>query len=240
MAGVRLEFTQRGHFDYFNIYRNSVSTEIVDLDQPLATCNTMYYVDLTVIQSQKYYYRIGIVRGNEEVFSDELIVSTSAMKSYRYLRIYITANNGSFYLAINEIEMFTAGSNIDETNPTQAETAASASQFSTIDDSRAFKAFDNNFGLLNNWVVGTDYAGQYEAVRYPAWIAYNFGVVKDIDRIKIYPQPRSDIVDRAPKDFIIQGSDDNLTWNDIKAFNDVTGWIAGTGKTFNLVTGIVT
>ena len=39
---------------------------------------------------------------------------------------------------------------------------------------------------------------------------------------------------------LIQGSNDGVNWTDIKAFNNVTGWIAGTGKTFSLVTGTIT
>lgn len=74
MAGVRLEFAQFGHFDYFNIYRNQTSTEIIDLDQPLATCDTMYFVDLTAVPFQEYYYRVGTVRDNLEEFSDEIFV----------------------------------------------------------------------------------------------------------------------------------------------------------------------
>lgn len=217
----------------YNIYRRESS----DSNPPVAIATgltSMAYSDDTAESGKQYLYSVGVVKSGIEYVSAEIIVST--IKSYRYLRIYITANNGSFYIAINEIEMFTADSYIDETNPTQALTAASASQFSTIDNSQAFKAFDNNFSLLSNWVVGTNY-GSVIPVSYPAWITYDFGIEKYIERIKIYPQPRSDLVDRTPKDFIIQGSNDNLTWDDIKAFNNVTDWIAGTGKTFNLVTG---
>jgi hypothetical protein len=76
MAGVRLEFAQFGHFDYFNIYRNSVSTAIENLGQPIGTSSTMYYEDLTVEPNRDYYYRAGVIRDSVENFSEEFHVKT--------------------------------------------------------------------------------------------------------------------------------------------------------------------
>jgi hypothetical protein len=76
MAGVRLEFAQFGHFDYFNIYRNSVSTAIENLGQPIGTSPTMYYEDLTTEPDSDYFYRAGVVSGAVEKFSEEFYVKT--------------------------------------------------------------------------------------------------------------------------------------------------------------------
>lgn len=76
MAGVRLEFAQFGHFDYFNIYRNSVSTAIENLGQPIGTSSTMYYEDLTTEPDSDYFYRAGVVSGAVEKFSEEFYVKT--------------------------------------------------------------------------------------------------------------------------------------------------------------------
>lgn len=76
MAGVRLEFAQFGHFDYFNIYRNSVSTAIENLGQPIGVSSTMYYEDLTVEPNRDYYYRAGVIRDSVENFSEEFHVKT--------------------------------------------------------------------------------------------------------------------------------------------------------------------
>lgn len=76
MAGVRLEFAQFGHFDYFNIYRNSVSTAIENLGQPIGVSSTMYYEDLTIEPNRDYYYRAGVIRGSVENFSEEFHVKT--------------------------------------------------------------------------------------------------------------------------------------------------------------------
>lgn len=79
MAGVRLEFAQFGHFDYFNIYRNSVSTAIENLEQPIGTLSTMYYEDLTTEPNNDYYYRIGVIRDSIEEFSEEIHVRTEVV-----------------------------------------------------------------------------------------------------------------------------------------------------------------
>ena len=79
MAGVRLEFAQFGHFDYFNIFRNSVSTAIENLEQPIGTSSTMYYEDLTTEPNNDYYYRIGVIRESIEEFSEEIHVRTEVV-----------------------------------------------------------------------------------------------------------------------------------------------------------------
>lgn len=76
MAGVRLEFAQFGHFDYYNIYRNSVSTALENLGVPIGTSLKMYYEDLTVEPNRDYYYRIGVIRDSTEKFSEEFHVKT--------------------------------------------------------------------------------------------------------------------------------------------------------------------
>ncbi len=82
MAGVRLEFAQFGHFDYFNIYRNSVSTAIENLEQPIGTSSTMYYEDLTTEPNNDYYYRIGVIRDSIEEFSEEIYIRAADRDEY--------------------------------------------------------------------------------------------------------------------------------------------------------------
>ena len=78
MAGVRLEFAQFGHFDYFNIYRNPISTAIDSLGQPIGTSSTMYYEDFNAEPNLDYFYRVGVVNGQTEIISDELrVVATN-------------------------------------------------------------------------------------------------------------------------------------------------------------------
>lgn len=80
MAGIRLEFAQFGHFDYFNIYRSLTSTNIEDLGEPIGTSSTMYYEDSTVEPSLSYFYRVGVVRDLVEEFSEEINVRSYNFK----------------------------------------------------------------------------------------------------------------------------------------------------------------
>lgn len=77
MAGVRLEFAQFGHFDYFNIYRNPISTAIDSLGQPIGTSSTMYYEDFNTEPNLDYFYRVGVVNGQTEIISDEVYLTTT-------------------------------------------------------------------------------------------------------------------------------------------------------------------
>ncbi|MHA3062072.1 discoidin domain-containing protein [Acinetobacter sp. ANC 4636] len=236
MSSVNLTWDAVGQIDSYKVYRSTSPMNPASLPAPLATGITAKsYSDATISQGSKYYYRVGAVKNGIEKLSEEYIVY--AINSYSYYRLFIKANNGDYCLAINEIEMFEIGSSIDATNPTRALTFSSCSQFSTVDNSQAFKAFDNDFTLLNNWVVGTQPPSGSIPVSYPAWISYQFDSKKAIDRIKIYPQPRSDLLNRPPKDFVIQGSNDGTSWVDIKSFTNVTGWNVNIAKTFNLVNG---
>jgi hypothetical protein len=91
MAGVRLEFAQFGHFDYFNIYRNSVSTAIENLEQPIGTLSTMYYEDLTTEPNNDYYYRIGVIRDSIEEFSEEIYIRAAVGDEY-FSNVVIISN----------------------------------------------------------------------------------------------------------------------------------------------------
>lgn len=76
MAGVKLEFAQFGKFDSFNIYRNQTPTSVSNLSNPIANTNTMYYEDFSVELDNNYYYRVGAIRDQVEVVSDEIHVQT--------------------------------------------------------------------------------------------------------------------------------------------------------------------
>lgn len=115
MAAIRLEFAQFGHFDYFKIYRNLTSTNIEDLGQPIGTSSTMYYEDSTVEPNFGYFYRVGVVRGSIEEFSDEII---KVFTFPEYANTYLSLNNDTIDRGtnaktfINNGVSFTAGKSI--------------------------------------------------------------------------------------------------------------------------------
>jgi|GEM_PF-2916313 len=86
MAGIRLEFAQFGHFDYFDILRSETSMlglSELELPTPIATSlKTMYYVDMNVVLGSTYYYKIRVVRGSDKVLSNEISVKAQSNDTY--------------------------------------------------------------------------------------------------------------------------------------------------------------
>lgn len=231
MAGVRLEFAQFGHFDYFNIYRNSVSTAIENLEQPIGTSSTMYYEDFNTEPNLDYFYRVGVVNGQTEIISDEILVNTYNIPNYRYLRIFINENNGASVVAMQEIEIASELKGADITTP-----GTPAHQSSYWPNNAAFRLVDNNFSdfAVNVW-------SSAEVVPlFPQWVLFDLTTATDFVELRIWPQNWSLANVRAPKDFVVQGSNDGVIWDDIKSFSNIASWSAGVGKTFNLITGAVT
>ena len=63
----------------------------------------------------------------------------------------------------------------------------------------------------------------------PHWFKYDFGTPTSIAEIAIEVENAS----RAPKDFVIQCSNDNYLWTDVKAYVGVTGWSTGAFRVFS-------
>lgn len=82
MPGIRLEFAQFGHFDSFDVIRSvtsMVGVADVDLPTPIATgLKTMYYVDTSVVEGQKYYYKVRVWRGTTSFVSSEISIIADA------------------------------------------------------------------------------------------------------------------------------------------------------------------
>ena len=148
--------------------------------------------------------------------------AASGIVARRYWRIYITANNGdASFTSIAEMEMrLTAG------GATQCVggTAAASSSYFNDNGSRAFNG--STLALNNTWVT--------QSVAPPHWCRYDFGagVTKQIQEVAIFPE--TGLLDRAPRDFDIQSSDDASTWETVKSFTGITGWTAA-WRTFSLL-----
>lgn len=151
-----------------------------------------------------------------------------SLTAFRYLRVYITANNGdATYTSIQEIEYSTTAGGSDITTTGMA---TGQSDYTTTDNSYFAKAIDNNFTTAG----GGAYVSKDNT--YPHWGTVDLGAgnAQLPVEFRMWCQNYSGGPQRAPKDFKVQGSNDNTAWTDIKAFTGVTTWTAGTGKTFSL------
>ena len=153
-------------------------------------------------------------------------ISKSVLKG-RYFRIYITANNGDAYTSMQEIELRALASGPDLTSPS---TPSNQSSFFPNDYNTAAKLVDNDLSdyAKSTWVTAT-------GAVLPQWVSFDFGVSTTLLELAIWPQNLTAILARAPKDFQIQVSEDGVLWTTAVSFTNITGWVAGTAKTFALV-----
>ena len=142
--------------------------------------------------------------------------SSSGSAGFRYWRTYITANNGDAYLSIAEVEYrdSSGGANI-ATDPL----AISASE--SYGPNTPHRLIDGIF--MSVWYTNGS--------PMPHWFTYDFTSPVSLFEISMsIHEP-----DRAPKDFVIQGSNDNATWTDIAFHTGNTGWVDGEVRVFSAI-----
>ncbi|UIZ56289.1 discoidin domain-containing protein [Acinetobacter sp. SCLZS86] len=223
MAGISLEWAQFGDFDSFDVLRSNSPMNVNSLPSPIATnLSTMYYVDTTVVAGATYYYRVVAWRDGVSKVSGEIGVQAKS-NIYRYYRIYITANTGEFdgYSEMQEIELAVTAGGDDITTP-----STPAKQSSYYGSRRATK-------LVDNEVLGSEAIWTSANETFPQWVSFDLGEQIRIAELRIYPtfEPWHK---RAPKDFIVQGSNNGTKWENIKKFAGINDWESGTPKSFDL------
>ncbi|MCH9649588.1 MAG: discoidin domain-containing protein [Deltaproteobacteria bacterium] len=87
----------------------------------------------------------------------------------------------------------------------------------------AWKAFDGSNSSM--WIS--------QVWETPAWIAYNFGSARVIDRYTI-TNTNGSLTSRAPKDFTLQGSNNGSLWATLDTRSNQTGWVSGTPRSYTV------
>lgn len=148
---------------------------------------------------------------------------------YRYFRVYITANNGDTYTAIQQMELATSVGGADITTGF----LTGGAYYNGSDDGHY-----NNFGftnvLSNDFTNLTGYLYITDGTPLPHWGYVDLATPVVLAQFKMWSQYYAGGATRAPKDFLFQGSNNATTWTTIKSFTNITGWAQGTGKTFVL------
>ena len=226
MAGIVLEFSHHGDFDSFGIIRSSTPTNLTNLPSPLVIgLTTMFYVDTAVVEDQTYYYRPVVWLNGEMMVGDEvMVVAKPKVPNYRYMRVFITENNGlDSHTEFQQIEFSLAAGGADITT-----SATPSNQSSYYSGRPAANLVSNDFGVANYiWTTAVGVAP-------PHWVSFDLLTPQDVVEVRMFPTNLHPWQGRAPKNFIIQGSNDNSTWVNIRSFSNVTGWVPGTGKVFSL------
>lgn len=142
--------------------------------------------------------------------------AAAVSKTWRYWRIFVQTNNGGNLISLGEVQLRATVGGSDLTTTSTPVTASNAAN-APVTNIR-----DNDTATL--WATGV-------GVTTDSWVRLDLGTTQTVLQVAMYPQ--STLLNRAPKDFIIQGSDDGTTFTDVKAFTDVTGWTTG-WRTFDL------
>jgi len=142
---------------------------------------------------------------------------------WRYYRLYVTAIGSGSTFGLGEVELRASASGADMTNTGTGVAGTSGVGLARIVD--------------NKWAVDADCYETFSGAA-PYWVSADLGTYTAEQAVfaaelAIYP-PVTGTAERSPKDFIVQGSNDNATWTNIKSFSGVTGWTAGTPKIFSL------
>ena len=140
-----------------------------------------------------------------------------AAAAYRYWRIFVLVNDGGGSVRINEVELRASAGGADLTTPSTPTT------YST----RAGTSFSSAQSIDDD--TGT-FWGSASGQTTNQWVRYDLGAPVVVAQVAIYPNTSATT---APKDFIIQGSDDGTNFTDVKAFTNQTGWTAA-WRTFDL------
>ncbi|WP_027855198.1 LamG-like jellyroll fold domain-containing protein [Marinobacterium litorale] len=150
--------------------------------------------------------------------------------TWRYWRVYVTATvSDPTYCGLQEIKL-RSGTTEDLTAPGMS---TGQSSFYAGDSATFAKVIDNNEQNAgsNSWITDGSAA--------PHWGWVDLGSAAKVSHFLMLPQNYSGGPGRAPKDFIIQGSDDGVTWTDVRSFTGVTGWAQGRYNIVYLETGYI-
>lgn len=139
----------------------------------------------------------------------------SVLTKHAYWRLNITAHNGNENTSIAELRMRdSSGSNV----------ATGGTAFANTEYSSGYVvgyAFDGNAGT--RWAANGTHP-------LPHQIGYIMAVPEVVVAIEIVI---ATVGDDAPRDFIVQSSDDGVSWTDEWSVTGSTGWGANEQRTFN-------
>lgn len=135
------------------------------------------------------------------------------LPGYLFYRINISAGNDASQVALGEIEFRDTVSGNDRS---QAYPSVYSAQSG---GNTAFKAFNDN--LTDGWFATTGF---------PYQIGCELPKRYTVAEISLLPYAGFQAY--APKDFILQRSNDASTWVDVRSYTGQTGWASGTARLF--------
>lgn len=212
----RLELTWKldGFVDEQRYYCSETPIDTANLPVPksVLASDVRTHTDVAVELGKMYHVCISSVKNNVEKFSNQVSIKVpDAVIAYRYVRIFITAiQTGGGSVAIQEIEITQTTNSADITTPSM--TATASAEFYP-----AQYAFNNQGDTM--WMaLGVPTPSN------PTWIKIDMGERREFAFLKMRRIGQQGYDLRSPRDFIIQGSNDNADWVNIATYNNVDPW----------------
>lgn len=133
----------------------------------------------------------------------------------KYWRVYVTAAAGG-YGSMAELEFLDGfGARCDLTG-------GAPIQSSNYPSFEAYRAFDGVVSGDSSWAANSPTP--------PMWLGYQHAAAVAVNSVRI--TARSAAPAQSPNDFIVQSSDDGVTWTDEWSVTGSTGWGANEQRTF--------
>lgn len=191
-----------------------------------STDGTTNVSDGSVTWVPREYYR---PTGSGPVKGNVTIQENPGPVGFRHYRIYMTENNGdaSFFM-LQEVQFATEPGGANIITSEMANTATASDVYNNA-SYPASKAFDGVEGVQGNlWLSAS-------GTSTPSWVAIDLGTNFNVTELRIFTGDEDIAVPRAPTNFIVQGSEDGLTWTDVKTFTGVgSQYVINTWATFDL------
>lgn len=177
-------------------------------------------------------------RTNETIWTGQRDYQFENLEAFRYYRLYMTANNGDALYQIQEVEFLAltsptpplenlAGAFNVGTVSSDITGSGTASASSETAGFEAGKAFDDNAA---SWWASTGGPPN------PTWLKYDLGA-GNAETVTAYSiTPNASEPNRAPRDWILQGSNNDSDWTDLDTRTDEQAWTTKRTYTFTNAT----
>lgn len=152
--------------------------------------------------------------------------SVASSNTWRYWRIYVTANNGDTYCGVG----YTSG----QYGFILAATAGGAT---VLTYSMVYTSETAVYGADTFYFACTQLNGTWLSNGQAGpWSAYvDLGTAMTLVECRMYAENASVGPARAPNTFQIQGSSDGVNWSVVKSFSGINTWVQGQSLSFSLV-----
>lgn len=151
----------------------------------------------------------------------------SGRKQFRYYKMNIVSGMSS-WTELQEMELATTVNGKDVTTPTTPVTA--------IGYYNSGAEVMKPEGLVDNNLSDPDKgAWSHSSTNYPQWVIFDLGQPLRLDEVRIMGRNKSGYYDRGPKQFEIQGSNDNSSWTLLNTLTANDTYKPLTYKRFRLV-----